>query len=123
VSGSLGYVNAGHNAPFVLRNDGSFQRLPATDVALGVVEAAAFQQETIVIEPGERLFLFTDGVTEAANSAETEYGEDRLAVFLGTHRTLGDRELLDALQQDVLAFCGSARPRDDMTLLVLARRS
>jgi phosphoserine phosphatase RsbU/P len=122
-TGTLRYVNAGHNAPFVLRTGGSFERLGATGVALGVLDQQSFPEEAVVIGPGERVFLFTDGVTEANDPAETEYGEGRLSGFLAGHGDLGDRELLEAVQKDVLAFCGSARPRDDMTLLVLARRS
>jgi phosphoserine phosphatase RsbU/P len=121
--GALRYTNAGHNAPFVLRRDGRFERLPATDVALGVLDRKTFQEETVEIGEGERVFLFTDGVTEANDTSETEYGEARLAAFLAGHGELGDGELLEAVQRDVLAFCGSARPRDDMTLLVLARRT
>ena len=88
-SGELAYVNAGHNAPFILRGDGTLERLPATGVALGVVPHAPF--------------------------------EARLAWQLDTGRGLSDRALIDAVCQDVLAFCGPVRPRDDMTFMVLAR--
>jgi serine phosphatase RsbU (regulator of sigma subunit) len=120
-SGELEYVNAGHNAPFVLRADGTLQRLDATGVALGVVPQVRFEARVAVLSPGERLFLYTDGVTEAFDSRETEYGEARLALRLDDSRRLSDSCLIDAVRQDVLGFCGPVRPRDDMTFMVLAR--
>lgn len=120
-SGELEYVNAGHNAPFVMRADGTLQRLEATGVALGVVPQVRFEARAMRLAPGERLFLYTDGVTEAFDSRETEYGESRLALRLDDSRGLSDRSLIDAVCQDVLGFCGTVRPRDDMTFMVLTR--
>jgi len=117
---TLRYVNAGHNAPFLLRRDGAQERLPATGVALGVLPEASFAAESAVLAPGERLFLFTDGVSEAFDARECEYGEERLAAFLFAHHHLADRELIEGVREDVLAFCGAARPKDDMTLMVVA---
>jgi sigma-B regulation protein RsbU (phosphoserine phosphatase) len=120
-SGRLRYVNAGHNAPFLLRPDGA-SRLPATDVALGILPGPQFQQAESMLEPGDRLFVYTDGVSEAFDARECEYGEGRLQSVLEGHRHLTDPELLQKVQADVLVHCGSVRPHDDMTLLVLARR-
>ncbi len=71
--------------------------------------------------PGDRLLLYTDGLTEAFNPREEEYGEERVASFLRRSHKLGNDDLLAALRNDVLAFCETARPRDDMTLMVIAR--
>jgi serine phosphatase RsbU (regulator of sigma subunit) len=120
-TGELAYVNAGHNAPFILRADGTLERLAATGVALGVVPHAPFEARLTRLGVGERLFLYTDGVTEAFDAQETEYGEPRLAMQLDAFRRLSDRALIDAVCQDVLGHCGPVRPRDDMTFLVLAR--
>ena len=119
-TGSLLYVNAGHNAPFLLRGDG-LARLPATDVALGVVAGARFQAAETTLAPGDRLFVYTDGVSEAFDARDCEYGEARLQALLEGHRHLTDADLLQKVQADVLVHCGSVRPHDDMTLLVLAR--
>jgi hypothetical protein len=73
-SGEIEYVNAGHNAPFILRGDGTLQRLDATGVALGVVPKARFEARLERLSPAERLFLYTDGVTEAFDARDTEYG-------------------------------------------------
>ncbi len=120
-TGALSYVNAGHNPPFVLRRDGAVLPLPATGVALGVLGDAAYEATAVVLEPGERVFLYTDGITEAFNPRDEEYGEERLVAALAGKRALLHGELIDSIRAEVLGFCGTAAPRDDMTLLVLAR--
>ncbi len=121
--GLLRYVNAGHNPPFVLRGNGGVEWLPATGVALGVLPEATFEAAELALQPGERVFLYTDGVTEAFDAKDQEYGEDRLVAFLAKSRQLGHDALIEALQDDVLAFCGPVRPRDDMTLMLVAREA
>jgi sigma-B regulation protein RsbU (phosphoserine phosphatase) len=118
--GTLRYVNGGHNAPFVLR-PGAVERLGATGMALGVVAEATFEVVETVLAPGDRLFLFTDGVTEAFDPEEREYGEDRLQAWLTGHAALAPADLIEGVRDDVLAFCGRVRPRDDMTMMVVAR--
>ena len=119
--GRLDYVNAGHNPPFLLRRDAATTTLPATGMALGVKADAVFTSATVSLAPGDRVLLYTDGVTEATNPADEEYGERRLAAFLEAHRDTPGREVVDGIVADVLRFCGSSRPRDDMTLMSLVR--
>jgi sigma-B regulation protein RsbU (phosphoserine phosphatase) len=121
--GRLRYVNAGHNAPFLQGGDGQGDapRLHATGMALGVMPGTLFEAQEARLCCGDRLVLYTDGVTEATNPGDEEYGELRLASFLCAGRGRGHRELVEGVREEVLAFCGSVRPRDDMTLLVLAR--
>jgi len=119
--GRLDYVNAGHNPPFLLRRDAATTTLPATGMALGVKADAVFTSVSVTLAPGDRLLLYTDGVTEATNPADEEYGEQRLAAFLEARRDVPGRQLVDGIVTDVLRFCGSARPRDDMTLMSLVR--
>jgi serine phosphatase RsbU (regulator of sigma subunit) len=119
--GLLRYVNAGHNPPFVLRRDGTAERLAATSVALGILPDADFTPLETPLDGGDRLLLYTDGITEAANTHDVEYGDERLAAFLQGRRGASQQELIDGVLADVLTFCGSVRPRDDMTLLVLTR--
>ncbi|HUG52471.1 MAG TPA: PP2C family protein-serine/threonine phosphatase [Vicinamibacteria bacterium] len=118
--GRARYVNAGHNAPFVLR-PGGVEHLAATGMALGVVPEASFESAECVLAPGERLFLYTDGVTEAFDPQDREYGEERLQSWLVGHAGLGPAQLIEGVRDDVLAFSGSVRPRDDMTMMVVAR--
>jgi phosphoserine phosphatase RsbU/P len=119
-TGALHYVNAGHNAPFVLRPTGA-TRLGATGVALGVIGGSAYEERGDTLGLGERLFLFTDGITEAFDPGDREYGEPRLEGFLLGRHALRSPELIDAVRDDVLAFCGSVRPHDDMTMMVVER--
>lgn len=122
-AGLLRYVNAGHNAPYVLHKNGDVARLHANSMALGVLADPRFATGERALEPGDRLFLFTDGVTEAFNGYEQEYGEERLSAFLARARERDDEALIEAIKNDVLAFCGPVRPRDDMTLMVVAREA
>jgi len=120
-TGRLDYVNAGHNPPLLVRGKGSIDRLSATAVALGVVDETTFEAGRVDIAPEDRLLLYTDGVTEAENALEEEYGENRLLAFLEGHRADSDRGLLDGLLASVLLYGGGVKPRDDMTLMVVGR--
>jgi sigma-B regulation protein RsbU (phosphoserine phosphatase) len=120
-TGSLRYVNAGHNPPFLLAAHAPTLRLAATAMALGVTTETDFPQMTLELERGDRLVLYTDGVTEAENAADQEYGEGRLQAWLEANRDEAGRPLIDGVIREVLAFCGTARPRDDMTLMCLER--
>jgi len=120
--GRMSYVNAGHNPPLLARRDGGVERLPATAVALGVVAETPFEDLEVVLEPGDRLLLYTDGVTEIENALGEEFGEGRVLAFLDTHRGDTDRGLLDGVMAQALLFSTGVKPRDDMTLMVLGRR-
>jgi serine phosphatase RsbU (regulator of sigma subunit) len=120
-AGPVRYVNAGHNAPFLLRRGGEIARLHANGVALGVMADGSFDAGEVALEPGDRLFLFTDGVSEAFNLREQEYGEERLHALLARSADKDDVALIEAVKADVLAFCGPVRPRDDMTLMTVVR--
>ncbi len=121
--GTFSYVNAGHNAPFLMRPDGSFSRLPATATLLGFTCGLGFDSETTRIGPGDRVFLYTDGITEAFNDAGDEYGEARLSLFLAKNQQMRDEKLIRSLVGDVLAFCRSVRPTDDMTIMTVESTS
>jgi sigma-B regulation protein RsbU (phosphoserine phosphatase) len=114
------YVNAGHNPPFLLRDSGP-ERLTATGLALGVLPGQSYDAVRTPLGLGERLFVYTDGITEASGSADEEYGEARLESLLLRSAALEAGALVDAVRDDVLEFCRPVRPRDDMTLMVVAR--
>lgn len=116
------YVNAGHNPPFHVAAAGGVRRLPGTGVVLGVAPEEQFGTATVELASGDRLCLYTDGVTEAFDAADEEYGEERLRSFLQAHRDTPEDELIRAIQQDVLRHCGLSRPHDDMTLMLVGRR-
>jgi serine phosphatase RsbU (regulator of sigma subunit) len=122
-TGELSYVNAGHNPPFVLAPDvyGRDQQLDPTGMALGVLPGTTYEARQVTLLSGDRLLLYTDGITEAEDPHGVEYGETRLRIYLETHRALANDALLYGVRDDVLAFCRQSRPRDDMTLMAVAR--
>jgi hypothetical protein len=120
-SGVLDYVNAGHNPPFILRGDGMSERLAPTAIALGILPDATFELFEAELEPGDRMLLYTDGITEAANSRDEEYGEERVEAWLRDHRLAEGPVLIEGLIDDVVRFASPVRPRDDMTLMSVSR--
>jgi hypothetical protein len=120
-SGKLRYINAGHNPPFLIRAPGNVEHLAATGLALGVMPGSSFEAMSTEIEPGDRLFVYTDGATEAFNTRDEEYGEERLGQYLLSHRDASHRELIEGVTADVLRFCGPVRLKDDMTFMSLGR--
>ncbi len=121
-TGNLRYVNAGHNAPFHLRAVQPPARLASTGIVLGVIREGVFEENEISLGPGERLLLFTDGLSEAFNPREEEFGEERLEKLLLANRSLTQEQLVGRIITDVLTFCDSARPNDDMTIMSVERQ-
>ena len=120
--GSCTYVNAGHNPPFLLKRDGSMTELTTGGMVLGLFAGAQYQTETIKLNPDDHLVLFTDGVIEALNAAEEEFGMDRLVAFLRANARANCNEILTRLQEAVLAFSANAPQHDDITMMVLGYR-
>jgi sigma-B regulation protein RsbU (phosphoserine phosphatase) len=112
----LRYCNAGHLPPIVVRAN-STERLLAGGPVLGAMATPPYQCGEVVLESGDRLALYTDGVTEAG-SAREEFGEERLVEALVRARGLSLSEMKDAITAEVLAHC-EGRPADDLTLIVL----
>jgi serine phosphatase RsbU (regulator of sigma subunit) len=121
-TGQMSYVNAGHNAPILLRSDGQVDRLQSTSMVLGAMADAPMECRNIEIEPGDRLLLFTDGFPEAFNKKDEEYGEARLTESFTRVRTLPLSLVVERLIADVLKFLGSVQPADDMTLMLVERQ-
>jgi serine phosphatase RsbU (regulator of sigma subunit) len=121
--GPLQYVNAGHNPPLLLRRDGTMAGLGSTGAALGIMADAAFEMAETPFEAGDRLLMYTDGVVEADNPKDEEYGEARLRTFFGAHREAPDASVIEALIGSVLAHAGPVKPRDDMTVLIAGREA
>jgi sigma-B regulation protein RsbU (phosphoserine phosphatase) len=115
---TLTYTNAGHNAGMVLRRDGSLERLEPADAVLGPFRSWHYTESKIELGAGDRLLLFTDGVTELRNSSADEFGEDRLIELLIANRKLNAEALRDRIVQAVMDFSGGEF-QDDATLLVL----
>jgi phosphoserine phosphatase RsbU/P len=115
----LRYTNAGHNAPVLVRQDGSYERLETGGLVLGVNPKACYEQGELDLVAGDRLILFTDGVTEAVNAKGEEYGEQRLLHLLVECRRLGATVLRETVVDSVKRFSGG-RLKDDSTVVVAA---
>jgi serine phosphatase RsbU (regulator of sigma subunit) len=115
----LRWCNAGHNAPILARADGSVERLSAGGPTFcRLFRDDPHQEETIVLAPGDRLVLFTDGASEARRGEE-EFGEDRLAAFIAAHRGESAAVLQEGIVEELTAFT-SGNFSDDVTLVVVA---
>jgi sigma-B regulation protein RsbU (phosphoserine phosphatase) len=115
----LTYVNAGHNNPIVLRRSGAVERLDVGGMPLGIMDGAPYQSGTVTLEAGNWLVAFTDGVVEAENPGQQEYGEERLMTMLRWGANLAPQQLLDYLLADVDRFEANASQHDDITLVML----
>jgi phosphoserine phosphatase RsbU/P len=113
------YTNAGHCAPVLLRANGEVIRLDAGGAVLGVFPEWTYGEARVLLAPGDRLLLFTDGVTEAANARDEEFGEDRLIQVASALRDRDAHELKNRILQAVATFTGG-RAQDDATLLVIS---
>jgi phosphoserine phosphatase RsbU/P len=116
--GRLTYCNAGHNPPLLIARDG-IRRLQTGGLILGVFPQAVYDQETLTLEPGDLLVLFSDGVTEAFDAAGEQFGEERLRTCLDANRQCSPAELLERLLSAVRNFALGAPQYDDVTALVL----
>ena len=122
-SGQVIYANGGHNPPLIVHSDGSSTLLqPIGGLALGVAPGVIFPQETIHLEPNETLILYTDGVTEAMNADEEEFGVDRLQAVFAGDPPVGAREATEEVFRAVHAFAGDTPQSDDITCLSVFRR-
>jgi sigma-B regulation protein RsbU (phosphoserine phosphatase) len=116
---SLRYCNAGHLPPILVRQDGGVLRLSDGGVVLGVFPDAAYAEAEVPFIAGDRLLLVTDGITEAMNAADEEFGEDRVIGLLVEHRGRSAAELQRILVDEVELFAGRGL-RDDATLMIIS---
>jgi serine phosphatase RsbU (regulator of sigma subunit)/dihydrofolate reductase len=121
-SRTLHYVNGGHNPPAVLRKEDAAWRvfrLGDGGPAIGLLVGAVYQEQTLQLLPGDILLGFTDGISEAMNAEEDEWGEDRMIAEAQAHADLSAEELLQHLFRAADSFAAGAPQHDDMTMVVL----
>jgi len=121
-TGELVYTNAGHNPPLLVRAAGGFENLAGGGVILGILPMAVYKESRVRMEPGDVLVLFSDGVTEAANPDDEDFGEERLAQVVASMRDRPAAEIVDAVEAAVTEFSKGAPPADDVTI-VIARKT
>ncbi len=117
-SGEVRYCNGGHNLPYIVRKDGNVEEIENTSgLLLGKIEAIQFETKSIQLQPGDKILMFTDGVTEATAQNEDMYEEPRLEAFLQKHHQDNLNKLVRSLIVDVMKFMGKADQSDDITVL------
>jgi steroid delta-isomerase-like uncharacterized protein len=116
--GRLTYCNAGHNPPVVVGRRG-VRRLEKGGLIIGAFKEITFHEETVQLDPGDVLVVFSDGVTEALSVDDIEFGEDRLMGCVDAHREATAAVLLDSLVDAIREFTVGAEQSDDLTALVL----
>jgi sigma-B regulation protein RsbU (phosphoserine phosphatase) len=121
-TGALSYVNAGHNPPLLRRagEDRLHEWMP-TGMALGVLEDAQFEQRAVRLHPGDWVLLYTDGLTDAADTRSNRFGLERLKCVLldASHKDASASEIVAAVEGAVDGFTGNAAPFDDMALVLI----
>ncbi len=121
-TGFISYSNAGHNPPILLRQDGSVSELPVMEnTIVGVIDNIEYQKDTLQLEQGDTLFMFTDGVTEATDAAYNEFGVERLGDILSQHSHSNCQQIVEAVKKGVKDFVGETEQSDDITMLVVKR--
>jgi serine phosphatase RsbU (regulator of sigma subunit) len=120
-SGVLRYVNGAHNPPLLIRAGGEYEELPATGFALAMLPEAEYEEGEIALAPGDLLICYTDGIVEAANPGEEQFGEDRLVEACLAGRGGSIAELDASLQRALTEFTRGVPYGDDRTLVLLRR--
>ena len=118
-TGTLTYINAGHNAPMLCRKSGALERLDAGGLPIGIKADAGYESGSVVLAPGDWLVIFTDGVVEAMNTRGDEYGEPRLLANIGTAANVSPTEMMSHIMSELDRFVGNTPQHDDVTCLLL----
>jgi sigma-B regulation protein RsbU (phosphoserine phosphatase) len=118
-SRALTYINAGHNNPVLRRSSGQVERLDAGGLPLGIQAEAPYGSARVVLETGDWLLVFTDGLVEAVNARDEEYGEPRMLNILDASAAVTPDKVLSRMMVDVDAFVGTTPQHDDITCLLI----
>ena len=122
-TGLLKFANAGHNPPLICRANEKFEYLKArSGLILAGMEGIRYRKNEIQLSPGDRIYLYTDGVTEASTTEDVLYGEQRLLEFVNSVDVVKPKELCERIEENVNLFVGDAPQFDDITMLGLTYR-
>ena len=122
-TGQITFTNAGHNPPYILKADGQVEVVKSPcNLVLGAVPDMPFSCDTMKLEPGDTLYMFTDGVTEAENKNHDQFGESRLEEALAECKGTDSKHIVDTVNAKVKEFINGAAQSDDITQLVIRRK-
>jgi sigma-B regulation protein RsbU (phosphoserine phosphatase) len=121
-SGSLDVLNAGHNPALLLRKDVTLEQIDAGGIGLGMLDLGIpYSGQSLTINPGDKLFLYTDGIPEAMNINEEEYSDQRMINFFKENSERPVDEFIKLIVEDVKGYTGEAEQSDDITSMILTR--
>ena len=120
---TVDYINAGHNNPILRRASGQVERLDVGGLPFGIMPDAKYEFATVTLAPGDWLIIFTDGLVEAENALQNEYGEARLLTAIDAGKSVEPAEMLKRLMAEVDLFVGNTPQHDDVTCMLLKSES
>lgn len=120
-TGELTFINAGHNPPLIGRADGSIEQLESGGLPLGLMPFAEYEAGTAKLNSGDVLFVYSDGVTEANNLGEDEFGMERLNAVISSNVDKSASAIRDKVEAALSDFTGTAAPNDDITLVIVKK--
>ena len=119
-NGSFEYSNGGHNAPYLLSADGSLKSIEdAGGLMIGAMEDSGYESKIIMLQPGDSVLFYTDGVTEAFNKNEEEFSDERLRKLINTGKSLYPEKLVDLVFSGITEFTDGCEQSDDITCMSL----
>jgi len=122
INNKLKYSNAGHNPPFFVQtNKNKIKRLEKGGMILGIMEDSEYEEETVHFEKGDLLLIYSDGISEAMNEKEEEFGEKNIETFISKDTDKSAKEITDTLLEEVKKFVGKTPQSDDMTIIAIKR--
>ena len=116
---TLDYINAGHNNPILRRASGQIERLDVGGLPFGIQPEVKYQSATVTLAPGDWLIIFTDGLVEAENARQEEYGEMRLLTAIEAGKSFEPSEMLKRLMTELDFFVGTTPQHDDVTCMLI----
>jgi sigma-B regulation protein RsbU (phosphoserine phosphatase) len=120
-TGALKYINAGHNPPLIGRVDGTIVQLSSGGFPLGIMPSAEFEMGETILNPGESLVVYSDGVSEANNIKDEEFGMERLSAVIQNNLSSSASGMRDKVESALSAFTLTAPANDDITLVIVKR--
>ena len=120
-SNVMTYCNAGHERPYHMARSGENNRLTAGGLAVGILEEFNYEDDIVILQPGDMVVIFSDGVTDMINANDEAFGENRLEELLDTSREMSAQELVDLIISEVKKHSGGEPAFDDVTVMVLKK--
>ena len=122
-TGLVTYCNAGHNQPYVVRSNGEVEMIPRMKgCALGLSVRKPYLENTLQLNAGDTLYMYTDGVNEAMNSSSEKFDNYRMENILKGTPSMDCRQVVDSMREGIRNFVGDAEQSDDITMLALKRK-